>query len=65
MLFRSGVVFGFTFFAQAGIGWLIALWPRNANGGYPLEAYQSTFGLAMVLLLLGLAWYLVPRRSTS
>jgi MFS family permease len=61
----NGVVFGFTFFAQAGIGWLIALWPRNVNGGYPLEAYQWTFGLAMLLLLLGLAWYLVPRRSAS
>lgn len=60
----NGVVFGFTFFAQAGMGWLIGLWPRNANGGYPVEAYQWTFGLAMVLLLLGLAWYLAPRRAT-
>jgi MFS family permease len=59
----NGVVFGFTFFAQAGMGWLIALWPRGGNGNYPLQAYQWTFGLAMVLLLLALAWYLAPRRK--
>lgn len=59
----NGVVFGFTFFAQAGMGWLIALWPRGTNGSYPLAAYQWTFGLAMLLLLLGLAWYLLPRRE--
>ncbi|QDO98616.1 MFS transporter [Ferrovibrio terrae] len=61
----NGVVFGFTFFAQAGMGWLIALWPRGDNGSYPLVAYQWTFGLAMVLLLLGLAWYLLPRRTAA
>jgi MFS family permease len=59
----NGVVFGFTFFAQAGMGWLIALWPRGDNGSYPLAAYQWTFGLSMVLLLLGLGWYLLPRRE--
>ncbi len=59
----NGVVFGFTFFAQAGMGWLIGQWPRAANGNYPLEAYQWTFGLALVLLLAGLAWYLAPRRK--
>jgi MFS family permease len=61
----NGVVFGFTFFAQAGMGWLIALWPRGDNGSYPLVAYQWTFGLAMLLLLLGLAWYLLPRRTAA
>lgn len=59
----NGVVFGFTFFAQAGMGWLIAFWPRSENGSYPPAAYQWTFGLAMLLLLLGLAWYLRPRRG--
>lgn len=59
----NGVVFGFTFFAQAGMGWLIALWPRGNNGSYPLAAYQWTFGLSMALLLLGLGWYLLPRRE--
>lgn len=59
----NGVVFGFTFFAQAGMGWLIALWPRGDNGSYPLAAYQWTFGLSMILLLLGLGWYLLPRRE--
>jgi MFS family permease len=59
----NGVVFGFTFFAQAGMGWLIALWPRGDSGSYPLAAYQWTFGLSMILLLLGLGWYLLPRRE--
>lgn len=59
----NGVVFGFTFFAQAGMGWLIGLWPRGANGNYPPAAYQWTFSLALALLLLGLAWYLAPRRK--
>ncbi|WP_300299449.1 nitrate/nitrite transporter [Ferrovibrio sp.] len=54
----NGVVFGFTFFAQAGMGWLIDLWPRGAGGSYPPEAYQWTFGLALALLLLALGWYL-------
>ncbi|WP_298725496.1 MFS transporter [uncultured Ferrovibrio sp.] len=61
----NGVVFGFTFFAQAGMGWLIDLWPRNANGSYPVEAYQWTFGLALVLLLLSLGWYLLPQREPA
>ena len=59
----NGVVFGFTFFAQAGMGWLIGLWPRGAGGSYPPEAYQWTFGLALALLVLTLGWYLLPRRS--
>lgn len=57
----NGVVFGFTFFAQAGMGWLIGLWPRGANGSYPVEAYQWTFGLALVMLLLALGWFLKPQ----
>lgn len=59
----NGVVFGFTFFAQAGMGWLIDLWPRAANGSYPAVAYQWTFGLALLLLLLALGWFLLPRRE--
>lgn len=61
----NGVVFGFTFVAQAGMGWLIDLWPRNAQGSYPPEAYQWTFGLALLLLLLTLGWYLLPRRTDA
>jgi MFS family permease len=59
----NGVVFGFTFFAQAGMGWIIGLWPRGADGSYPAEAYQWTFGLALALLVLTLGWYLLPRRA--
>lgn len=61
----NGVVFGFAFFAQAGLGWIIDLWPRNATGGYPQEAYMWAFGLPLVLLYLGLAWYLVPAKKPA
>lgn len=60
----NGVVFGFAFFAQAGMGWLIGQWPRAADGSYPVEAYQWTFGLAMAMLLLTLGWYLKPEKKT-
>jgi len=59
----NGVVFGFTFFAQAGMGWLIGLWPRGTNGNYPVEAYQWTFGLALAMLVLALGWFLKPQRD--
>lgn len=61
----NGVVFGSTFFAQAGIGWIIELWPRKPDGGYPVEAYQWAFGLPMLLLLTTLAWYLLPGQSKA
>lgn len=59
----NGVVFGFTFFAQAGMGWLIDFWPRDAGGRYPVMAYQVTFGVALAMLVLALAWYLRPERK--
>lgn len=59
----NGVVFAFTFLAQAGIGWLIDLWPRGENGSYPVAAYQWTFGLTLALLLAALGWYLLPDRK--
>lgn len=61
----NGVVFGFTFFAQAGMGWLIDLWPRGTDGSYPAEAYRWTFGLALVLLLLALGWFLRGARRAK
>ncbi len=59
----NGVVFGFAFFAQAGLGWIIGLWPRQANGGYPPEAYTWAFGIPLVAMLLGLLWYMAPGRD--
>lgn len=61
----NGVVFGFTFFAQAGMGWLIDLWPRGTDGSYPAEAYRWTFGLALALLLLTLGWFLRGTRKAK
>ncbi len=59
----NGVVFGFAFFAQAGLGWIIDLWPRQANGGYPPEAYTWAFGIPLVAMLLALLWYMAPGRT--
>jgi len=56
----NAVVFGCAFFAQAGLGWIIALWPRDAAGHYPLEAYSAAFGGGALLLAAALAWYLKP-----
>lgn len=59
----NAVVFGCAFFAQAGLGWIIALWPRDAAGHYPLGAYRAAFGVSALLLLAALAWYLKPLPS--
>jgi MFS family permease len=56
----NGVVFGFAFFAQAGLGWIIGLWPPNAAGNYPEIAYTAAFSLPMLVMLAALAWYLYP-----
>lgn len=61
----NGVVFGFAFFAQAGLGWIIGLWPRQANGGYPPEAYTWAFGIPLAAMLLGLLWYMAPGRDKT
>ncbi len=61
----NGVVFAFAFVAQAGLGWIIDLWPRGPAGEYPLEAYSWAFGIPVVLMALSLLWYIQEPKSNA
>ena len=50
------LIFVVTFGVQWGMGAVINLWPRNAEGSYPPEAYQAAFGSVGGLFLLALGW---------
>ncbi len=54
VLFFSGA-----FAAQAGMGWLINLWPVQAGGGYAPEGYMAAFGTMLGLQVLALIWFFV------
>ena len=60
----NAVFFGSIFIIQAGMGWIIEIWPKDAAGHYPLAAYQWAFGSFTVLLALTLVWYVWPRRQS-
>lgn len=45
---------------QAAMGFLIARWPVDADGHYPLFAYRVAFMLPLVLQGIALAWFLLP-----
>ncbi len=55
------LVFVAAFATQWGMGAVIDLWPKAADG-YPPAAYQAAFGLMLALQLAALAWYAAPRR---
>jgi MFS family permease len=48
------LIFSGAFVIQAGFGLVLGLWPTNALHQYPAVAYQSAFGLLVVLQLPGL-----------
>jgi predicted MFS family arabinose efflux permease len=54
------IVFTFIFAGQWGIGAVLDLWPRSANG-YAAEGYAWTLGTLAVLQVLGLLWMLMWR----
>lgn len=56
------VVFVAAFAAQWGMGQIIDLWPKGAQG-YPLAAYQASFGVMLGLQVLALLWLLLARRQ--
>jgi MFS family permease len=51
------VIFASAFAAQSAMGALIDLYPRNASGGYPPEAYQFAFGTFLALQVVALGWF--------
>jgi predicted MFS family arabinose efflux permease len=55
-------VFATAFIAQWAIGAVIDQFPRAADGGFQLLAYQSAFGIFLALEIAGLLWYLPARK---
>ncbi len=55
-------IFAIAFISQWAIGAVIDQFPRTAEGGFPLIAYQAGFGLFLALEVAGLLWYLPARK---
>lgn len=45
------------FLLQWGMGLIIEYWQPNDTGHYPLQAYQSAFGISIVFQIAALLWY--------
>lgn len=59
------VSFSGAFLGQYLIGWVMDLFPRQANGGYAAAAYDYAFGGLLALEILGLLWFLYAHRRTA
>jgi predicted MFS family arabinose efflux permease len=57
------LMFAIAFAMQYGIGIVLDLWPRAANGAYPAAGYQTAFIIILALEALSFVWLLTPRRS--
>ncbi len=55
------LMFSTVFLFQWGIGVILDLWPRTANGGYAPQGYAVAFGVCVAALAAGLAWMAVFR----
>jgi MFS family permease len=51
--------FGWAFVVQYGIGLIVGHWSTQ-GGHYPVVAYQTAFGLCIVLQVVALIWFAVP-----
>ncbi len=60
--FNVSVFLG-TFVCQWGVGVIVDLWPRGADGAYPAEAYQAAIAALLAAETAGLGWYLLNRRA--
>lgn len=56
------LTFATIFLLQWLLGLLIGLWSPNADGHYPVMAYQVSFGLCAVLQALAIGWYWLGTR---
>jgi len=54
------MVFVSAFFLQWVSGVIIELWPQTASAQYPVQSYQTAFGLLWSMQLAALAWFLYP-----
>ena len=59
------LIFVGAFIVQAGFGQIIGLWRPDAAGHYPAVAYQTGFGLLVLLQLPGLVTYFLRRRPVK
>ncbi len=55
-------MFGFAFFVQYAVGWIIDFYPQTTGGGYAPEGYRMAFGIVLGLQLLTVAWFYANRR---
>ncbi|HLH74845.1 MAG TPA: MFS transporter [Chloroflexota bacterium] len=51
--------FGWAFVVQYGTGLIVNQWAPQ-DGHYPIDAYQTAFGLSLALQVLALLWFAVP-----
>lgn len=51
------------FAVQSGFGAIVALWPRDALGHYPAEAYSTAFLCLIAIQIPALLWFLRPDLS--
>jgi len=59
------LVFSGTFALQAGMGWVISLWPRLPSGGYASAAYDVSVGSLLALLCVSLIVLALPFGRSS
>ena len=52
------LIFTGAFLVQAGFGSVLAMWAPMAHGGYPVQAYQTAFGMLILLQIPGLLFWL-------
>lgn len=53
------------FAVQSGFGAIVALWPRNALGHYPAQAYSAAFFCLIAIQIPALLWFLRPGPSAE
>ena len=51
---------GGAFAIQSAIGFVVGLWPCDAQGRYPASAYEFVFAMLVVLQVAAVVWFLKP-----
>lgn len=55
-------MFGYAFFVQYAVGWVIDLYPQTSSGGYSPAAYRMAFSIVLAAQVASIAWFLFNRR---
>lgn len=56
------VSFLLIFACQVGVGWILALWPTQPGGHYPVAAHQVAWSVVLALQVASAVWYCWPAR---